>query len=80
MSEFVVDKNLAIEKDIGETDYVLYDVRNDPFDIYGFYDYRNEPVFKRLPDHIGLNTNQGVASLYLNTAGGRVRFSTILRI
>ena len=29
-----------------------------------------------MPDEIGENTNSGVAELYTNTAGGRVRFST----
>ena len=76
MNEIIVDKNLVIDSNIGETDYVLHDVRKDPFDVYGLYDYRTEPVFKRMPDSIGKNTNPGVERLYLNTAGGRVRFST----
>ena len=57
-------------------DSVFYDVREDPFEIYGLYEPKTEPVFKRLPDEIGKNTNSGVAALYTNTAGGRVRFST----
>lgn len=57
-------------------DAVFYDVRREPFEIYGLYGARTEPVFKRLPDEIGLNTNEGIKGLYLHTAGGRVRFST----
>ena len=57
-------------------DVVFYDVRKEPFRIYGLYEPKSETVFKRLPDKIGLNTNNGVKSLYLHTAGGRVRFST----
>lgn len=55
---------------------VFYDVRQAPFEIYGLYGATSEPVFKRLPDEIGQNVNNGVKSLYLDTAGGRVRFST----
>ena len=71
------DKLMAGQNNVKETDVRYYDVReNENFDLYGFYNPRTEPVFKRLPDEIGLNVNSGVASLYLNTAGGRVRFST----
>lgn len=52
------------------------EVRNEPFDVYGLYDYKNEKQYKRMPDEIGKNVNSGVSGLYLNTAGGRVRFST----
>ena len=71
-----VDKNLQIENTVGEADVCFYDVRNDPFDVYGLYRYREEPILKRLPDEIGKNTNGGLARLYTNTAGGRVRFVT----
>ncbi len=71
-----IDRNLKIEHSIDEKDVVLYDAKCEPFDVYGLYRPMEEPVFKRLPDEIGKNVNEGVASLYLNTAGGRVRFAT----
>ena len=71
-----IDKNFAVETSLKEADIAFYDVRRDPFEVYGLYNYRTEPQFKRLPDEIGLNVNEGVSKLYLNTAGGRVRFST----
>lgn len=71
-----VDKNLRVENKVGETDVCFYDVREAPFDVYGLYNYREELPFKRLPDEIAKNTNSGVAGLYTNTAGGRVRFAT----
>ena len=58
------------------TEIRFYDILNDPFDVYGFYNYREEQAFKRLPDEIGQNTNSGVSRLYANAAGGRVRFAT----
>ncbi len=58
------------------TDLRFLDVRQDPFTVYGLYNYQQESAFKRLPDDLGKAVNDGVASLYLHTAGGRVRFST----
>lgn len=74
---FVADKLMCDESiKLPESDVRYYDVREEPFRVYGLYDYKNEPEFKRLPDEIGMNTNPGVATLYKNTAGGRVRFAT----
>ena len=73
---FTVDKNLCIETSIKKQDISFFDVREAPFEVYGLYDYKNEPEFKRMPDEIGMNVSRGVAALYKNTAGGRVRFCT----
>lgn len=64
------------QKLVNEPDVKYYDVRQEPFSIHGLYRPREEAVFKRLPDEVGLNTNEGVAKLYTNPAGGRVRFVT----
>lgn len=71
-----VDKNFIIETKINKPDIVFYNPKSEPFRIYGLYDYKNESVYKRLPDEIGTTTNPGVKKLYLMTAGGRLRFST----
>ena len=71
-----IDPNMRVETKLALEDVKFYDVREDPFEVYGLYNYKKEPVFKRLPDEIGLNVNHGVSHLYLDTAGGRVRFST----
>ena len=71
----LIDKNLK-GAEITETDVIYYNVKDDPFEIYGLYDPQNGDFFKRLPDDIGVGTNRGVSNLYKNTAGGRVRFST----
>ncbi len=56
---------------------VFYDVRKAPFEIFGLYDPLTETdCFKRLPDDVGQNVSPGVAGLYRNTAGGRIRFAT----
>lgn len=59
-----------------EADIQFYDVRSDPFEVYGLYNYRVEPVFKRLPDDIAESVSAEVGILAKNTAGGRVRFTT----
>jgi lysophospholipase L1-like esterase len=71
-----IDKNLAVTTTIEAEGLRLYDVRNEPFQIYGLYNPREEPEFKRMPDDVAKSVNKGVSSLYLHTAGGRVRFST----
>ncbi len=76
MKEKEVDKNLIVETTIDKPDIKFYDARREPFEVYGLYDYKNEPAFKRLPDSVGTNVNDGVSYLYLHTAGGRVRFCT----
>ena len=71
-----IDKNFAVPEGVSKIDAEYYDVRQAPFKVYGLYDYKNEPEFKRLPDEIGMNVNDGVAALYKDTAGGRIRFFT----
>lgn len=70
------DKNMAVEKTINEPDIAFYDVRQEPFEVYGLYNYRTEPNFKRMPDEIAQTVSKGVAGLAYHTAGGRVRFSS----
>ncbi|MGN1408583.1 MAG: SGNH/GDSL hydrolase family protein [Eubacteriales bacterium] len=71
-----IDRNLKVETALGLTDIVFSDVRNDPFRVYGLYDYKNQPVFRRMPESIARAVSDGVYGLHLHTAGGRVRFST----
>lgn len=76
MQEIHPDLNLRVVAAIRKPDVKLYDVRRPPFSLYGFYRPLEESQFKRLPDEVAKATNDGVAQLYLDTAGGRVRFST----
>lgn len=71
-----VDKNLAIETSFPETDVRFHSVREEPFELYNFYDPKNQPIFRRLPEDVAEATSPGVAKLARETAGGRVRFST----
>lgn len=71
-----IDKNLAPPemKDIPDVEW--HDIREAPFEIYGLYNPTEPGLFRRLPDEVASATNPGVKRLALNTAGGRVRFST----
>lgn len=71
-----LDPNMVITKTINEPDVCYYDVRQEPFEVYGLYNYRTEPNFKRMPDDVAKTVSEGVATLSYATAGGRVRFST----
>ncbi len=74
--EVVLDKNLVVETSIKKDNVVFLDPRKEPFSIYGFYDYKNESEYKRLPDSVAESANDGVKSTYKHTSGGRIRFST----
>lgn len=71
-----IDKNLSVETTLLKDGVAFYDVRRDPFRVYGLYDYKNQPIFRRLPEEVAAATSDGVAHLSKHTAGGRVRFAT----
>ena len=71
-----IDKNLSIETTLVKDGVAFYDVRRAPFRVYGLYDYKNQPIFRRLPEDVAAATSDGVAHLSKHTAGGRVRFAT----
>ena len=71
-----IDNNFIEMQHLNLTDVVLTDVRDLPVDIYGFYDIKNERAFKRMPDGVAKSLGEGISKLYLDTAGGRIRFCT----
>lgn len=71
-----VDQNFNLETSITHDGLKFYNVKEAPFEIYGLYDYKKQSQFKRMPDEVAKNVNSGVATLYTNTSGGRIRFST----
>ncbi len=71
-----VDKNLIIVSSIDKPDIKFYDVREAPFELYGFYEPLTEPFFRRLPDEVAEATSDGVKRLSAESVGGRVRFAT----
>ena len=72
----VLDKNLYIDPNIDVSDLAFFDVREEPFKVYGLYNYKSEPEFKRMPDDVARSISTGVTRLARHTSGGRVRFAT----
>ena len=69
-----IDKNLAIVGLDENENLVFYDAEEAPFKIYGVFREGNNLV--RMPGEIAKTVNRKVATLYLHTAGGRVKFKT----
>lgn len=57
-------------------DLQWFDIRQEPFQIYGLYQPQTEDHFHRMPATIAAQVNEGVAELEKHTSGGRVHFST----
>ena len=72
-----IDLNMAVATRLEHPGIRWHDVHDAPFSIHGFSEpqKKGEP-FRRLPEDVANATNDGVAALALNTAGGRVRFNT----
>ena len=61
---------------IEPADIEWFSVRALPFSVHGIVYSEEEGLYRRLPKEIADATNEGVAHLSKNTAGGRVRFMT----
>lgn len=68
------DKNFVVKTTIEKDDIKFYDIEEKPFSIHGIF--REGDRFRRIPERIAKETNEGVLILHANTAGGRVRFVT----
>ena len=71
-----LDKNLTVITDIDEPDVEFFDVREEPFEVYGLYDYKNGERFIRMPKDESSRVSTAVHNISLAPAGGRVRFCT----
>ncbi len=69
-----IDKNLAVETSISREGLHFYDAEWEPFQIYGIY--KEDGMFRRMPEAVAEQVSPGVLHLHTNTAGGRVRFVT----
>ena len=72
------DKNVIVNASIGNEDVQMYDVRHDPFQIYGLFEPRDpsKERFERMPYAVAKSISDGVAVQSYEPAGGKVRFST----
>lgn len=71
-----IDTNLAAEQ-VEEDGLVYRNVLNAPFSVHGLMaPTEDAPFFHRIPRALAEQVNPGVAHLYRQSAGGRVRFRT----
>lgn len=69
-----VDKNFAVDSCLDIIGIKFYSALSHPFSLHGvFYE---DGKFRRLPEQVAKDTNDGVHWLHDNTAGGRIRFRT----
>ena len=72
-----IDKNMIVNKTIGDAEVVWYDVRQTPFVLSGIIEPdSDEPYYHRVPHPVAAATSLGVDKLARESAGGRIRFST----
>jgi len=69
-----IDKNFKIETSIKKDDICFHDVEDGGFQLYGVF--KENGMFRRMPQSVAEGINKGVGGLHTNTAGGRVRFVT----
>ncbi|MBP3634330.1 MAG: hypothetical protein J6J43_07130 [Oscillospiraceae bacterium] len=69
-----VDPNLRIPGFVAGEDVCFYDVRQEPFRVYGVFYEKDR--FRRMPEEVALSVSKNVHYLHSNTTGGRVRFVT----
>ena len=69
-----IDKNFKIETQINKGDIRFYDIKSEPFRIYGVKHENGR--FRRMSEDAARSVSEGVYALHTNTAGGRVRFKT----
>lgn len=69
-----IDKNLKIETKIEREGLVFKNALDEPFKLHGVY--HDGVQYRRMPQDVADATNEGVAELCKNTAGGRIRFIT----
>ena len=69
-----IDKNLKVETAIERDDLVFFDVDRAPFQIYGVF--KENGLYRRMPEKVAQNVSEGVYGLHANAAGGRIRFVT----
>ena len=70
-----IDKNFEIAS-VNKSDIKIYDVRKEPFTLYGLYGPESGEIFRRIPEQVAKDMGDGAHFLHTCGAGIRVRFKT----
>lgn len=71
-----IDKNFDIQTKLDKSDIKYYDLKCGNFEIYGLYKPYEVDGYCRMDRNVASAVSEGVASLNICTAGGRIRFKT----
>ena len=69
-----IDNNFKIETSIKKQGIRFYSIDNPPFCIHGVF--KEDGMYRRMPQEVAKKVSDGVFSLHTHTAGGRIRFVT----
>lgn len=69
-----LDANFRVRTHIQKPDMRWLDAREQPFSLHGVY--RENGLFRRMPEAVAREVSAGVLALHTHTAGGRLRFTT----
>ncbi len=69
-----IDKNFKLEDNVKRDGMVFYDIKQEPFRIYGVF--HDGVQYRRMPKSVTDKVSPALEYLAKNTAGGRVRFVT----
>lgn len=69
-----IDKNFAVETKLEREGVKFYNIDEAPFKIYGVF--RENGMYRRMPEAVAKSVSEGVYGLHWHTAGGRIRFVT----
>lgn len=64
-----IDKNFRVETHIDKEDIYFRDVEQGIFKIYGVF--KENGMFRRMPEQVAASVNPGVYALHTNTVEGR---------
>lgn len=71
-----LDKNLVPNGDTNRPDAVFLSIREEPFQLYGMYDPKNQKPFVRIPHEVTDQVGWGYTLMNSMLAGARARFKT----
>ncbi|MBR3975940.1 MAG: hypothetical protein IKJ88_08775 [Clostridia bacterium] len=69
-----IDTNFKLETLLDIDNIKFYNILNEPFSLFGVK-YENG-LYRRLPEAVAKQVNDGVYNLHIHTAGGRIKFVT----
>lgn len=69
-----IDRNFAVKTSLDIDGIRFYDIEEEVFSLHGVT-FENG-VYRRLPEKVASDVNEGVYNLHIHTAGGRIRFVT----